>query len=57
MENYIMLIGDILPSVAILTLAIYANKRDKKIKELENRLEKLENAETLNEIERQLNSK
>lgn len=57
MQSYIMLIGDILPSVAILTLAIYANKRDHKIKELEKRLEKLESAETLNEIERQLNSK
>lgn len=55
MLDYIKPILDLLPAIAIFILAIYASKRDKKIKELEKRLEKLEGAECLNEIERQIN--
>lgn len=55
MHTYIMTIGNLLPSIAILTLAIYANKRDHKIKEMEDRLKKLESKVALNEIEQQIN--
>ena len=46
---------DLLPIIAILLIAIKGDKQEKKIKELEKKIEIHEAAENLNEIERQIN--
>lgn len=55
MNEIIRGIGEMLGSIALLVVALGNARQGKRINELQKKIDKLEAAENLNEIERQLN--
>ena len=55
MNEIIRGIGEMLGSIALLVVALENARQGKRINELQKKIDKLEAAENLNEIERQLN--